>query len=77
MNMTVNAGEIAADHWVQDSKRGGGRIVGEGCHFIDLLSFIADSPVKSVSAFMIGNGPAVREDRCPSFCSLQMVPSER
>jgi predicted dehydrogenase/precorrin-6B methylase 2 len=63
MNMTVNAGEIAADHWVQDSKRGGGRIVGEGCHFIDLLSFIADSPVKSVSAFMIGNGPAVREDK--------------
>ncbi len=63
MNMTVNAGEIPAEHWVQDPERGGGRIVGEGCHFIDLLSFIAGSPVKSVSAMMVGEGPAVREDK--------------
>jgi predicted dehydrogenase/NADPH:quinone reductase-like Zn-dependent oxidoreductase len=63
MNMTVNAGEIPADHWVQDPERGGGRIVGEGCHFIDLLSFIADSPVKSVSAAMVGDGAAIRDDK--------------
>jgi predicted dehydrogenase len=63
MNMTINAGAIPADHWVQDPERGGGRIIGEGCHFMDLLSFIADGPVKSVSAFMVGEGPAVRGDK--------------
>lgn len=39
--MTVNAGEIPADHWTQDPRIGGGRIVGEGCHFIDLLRHLA------------------------------------
>ncbi len=63
MNMTVNAGDIPASHWTQDPERGGGRIVGEGCHFIDLLSFIAASPVKSVSAAMVGQGPAIRDDK--------------
>jgi len=63
MNMTVNAGEIPADHWTQDPERGGGRIIGEGCHFIDLLCFLADSPVVTVSATMVGEGPAVREDK--------------
>jgi predicted dehydrogenase/threonine dehydrogenase-like Zn-dependent dehydrogenase len=63
MTMTVNAGSIPADHWTQDPQRGGGRIVGEGCHFIDLLSFIADSPVASVSAMRVGAGPAVRDDK--------------
>lgn len=39
--MTVNAGAIPADHWTQDREVGGGRIVGEACHFIDLLRFLA------------------------------------
>jgi len=39
--MTVNAGAIPADHWTQDPEIGGGRIIGEGCHFIDLLRFLA------------------------------------
>lgn len=39
--MTVNAGAIPADHWTQDSEVGGGRIIGEACHFIDLLRFMA------------------------------------
>jgi predicted dehydrogenase/threonine dehydrogenase-like Zn-dependent dehydrogenase len=45
--MTVNAGAVSADHWTQDSAIGGGRIVGEGCHFIDLLRFLAGAPVTS------------------------------
>ncbi len=44
--MTVNAGEIPASHWTQDPAVGGGRIVGEGCHFIDLLRFLAGSPIR-------------------------------
>jgi predicted dehydrogenase/threonine dehydrogenase-like Zn-dependent dehydrogenase len=39
--MTVNAGAIPPDHWTQDVEIGGGRIIGEGCHFIDLLRFLA------------------------------------
>jgi predicted dehydrogenase/threonine dehydrogenase-like Zn-dependent dehydrogenase len=43
--MTVNAGAIPADHWTQDAEVGGGRIVGEACHFIDLLRFLSGSPI--------------------------------
>ena len=63
MNMTVNAGTIPADHWTQDPERGGGRIIGEGCHFIDLLSYIADSPAKSLSAMMVNGNTAVQTDK--------------
>ncbi|MCC6587588.1 MAG: bi-domain-containing oxidoreductase [Bryobacterales bacterium] len=45
---TVNAGVIPPDHWTQDSSIGGGRILGEACHFIDLLRFLAASPIASV-----------------------------
>jgi len=63
MTMTVNAGAIPADHWTQDPQKGGGRIIGEGCHFIDLLSFLADCPVATVGAARVGTGPAVRDDK--------------
>jgi predicted dehydrogenase/threonine dehydrogenase-like Zn-dependent dehydrogenase len=43
--MTVNAGAVPASHWTQDREVGGGRIVGEACHFIDLLRFLADAPI--------------------------------
>ncbi|MEP9373752.1 bi-domain-containing oxidoreductase [Mesorhizobium sp. KR1-2] len=45
--MTVNAGAIPATHWTQDHKVGGGRIVGEACHFVDLLRFLAGAPIVS------------------------------
>ena len=45
MVMTVNAGAIPADHWTQDPTVGGGRIVGEACHFIDLLRHLAGAPI--------------------------------
>lgn len=51
--MTVNAGAIPADHWTQDREIGGGRIVGEACHFIDLLRFLAASPVRSCERVMM------------------------
>jgi predicted dehydrogenase/threonine dehydrogenase-like Zn-dependent dehydrogenase len=43
--MTVNAGALPADHWTQDREVGGGRVVGEACHFIDLLRFLAGVPI--------------------------------
>ena len=45
--MTVNAGAIPSSHWIQDAAVGGGRIIGEGCHFIDLLRFLASAPIIS------------------------------
>ena len=48
--MTVNAGEVPAEHWVHDPLVGGGRIIGEGCHFIDLLRFLAGSKILGFSA---------------------------
>jgi predicted dehydrogenase/threonine dehydrogenase-like Zn-dependent dehydrogenase len=47
--MTVNAGAIPASHWTQDREVGGGRLVGEGCHFVDLLRGLAGSPIESWS----------------------------
>jgi len=41
----VNAGHIDEEHWTQDNDVGGGRVVGEACHFIDLLLFLANSPI--------------------------------
>jgi predicted dehydrogenase len=43
--MTVNAGAIPADHWTQDMEIGGGRIIGEVCHFVDLLRFLSGQPI--------------------------------
>ena len=43
--MTVNAGAIPANHWTQDRDIGGGRLVGEACHFIDLLRFLAGTAI--------------------------------
>ncbi len=63
--VTVNAGAIPPEHWTQDKIAGGGRIIGEGCHFIDLLRFLAGSRVTAVQAMMVGPGPgvAVRDDK--------------
>jgi predicted dehydrogenase/NADPH:quinone reductase-like Zn-dependent oxidoreductase len=63
MTMTVNAGFIPPGHWVHDPVLGGGRIIGEACHFMDLLMHLACSPIVSVSGAMVGQGVAVREDK--------------
>jgi hypothetical protein len=48
--MTVNAGMIPADHWTQDRSIGGGRIIGECCHFIDLLRYLTGHSITSISS---------------------------
>lgn len=45
--LTVNAGAIPAEHWTQDPAVGGGRIIGEACHFIDLARHLAGAPIVS------------------------------
>lgn len=53
--MTVNAGAIAAEHWTQDPDVGGGRIIGEACHFLDLLRFLAGVPVTGWQRVTMGS----------------------
>lgn len=46
----VNAGPISKDHWIQDPETGGGRIIGETCHFFDLFNFLIEDEVRDVEA---------------------------
>ena len=57
--MTMNAGAIPADHWTQDINVGGGRVVGEACHFIDLMRYLAGSEIVSVQARRMGDTDSV------------------
>ena len=65
MIMTVNAGAIPPDHWTQDKIIGGGRIIGEACHFVDLLRFLAGAAIADVQVASIGAvaGIAVKDDK--------------
>ena len=58
----MNAGFIPAEVWVQDLKIGGGRIIGEACHFVDLCSFFTGSKVISVCMNAMGLNPAENTD---------------
>ncbi|HHF3130437.1 TPA: bi-domain-containing oxidoreductase [Vibrio diabolicus] len=57
--MTMNAGAIPADHWTQDNEIGGGRIIGEACHFIDLMRYLADSDIVSMQCRRMGDVDSV------------------
>lgn len=57
--MTMNAGAIPADHWTQDIEVGGGRIIGEACHFVDLMRYLAGSEIISTQARRIADNDAV------------------
>lgn len=59
---TMNAGFIPVDVWVHDLEIGGGRIIGEACHFIDLCSYLADSKVISVCMNALGKSPQENTD---------------
>ncbi len=63
--MTVNAGAIPPEHWTQDREAGGGRLVGEACHFIDLLRYLVGSAITSTQVAAMGAAPGVlmRDDK--------------
>ncbi len=58
----VNAGYIPLNHWTQDESLGGGRIIGEACHFIDLVTFLVGAPPVSVIAHVLPDNGKYRED---------------
>ena len=57
--MTMNAGAIPADHWTQDIEIGGGRIIGEACHYIDLMRFLVGRKITGYTATSMGSAPGV------------------
>ena len=58
--MTVNAGALPDSHWLNDPKSGGGRILGEACHFVDLLRHLAGSPIASFDAVRLGRASSAQ-----------------
>ena len=64
---TCNAGAIPSDHWIQDPALGGGRLIGEACHFVDLLSHLAASPIDSLHLHSTADGKL-----CPDTFSIQL-----
>lgn len=61
INYRINAGVLPSDHWIHDKEIGGGRIIGEVCHFVDLVTYIVGDKVTKVSA-MVMNEPSNLND---------------
>lgn len=64
---TCNAGAIPSDHWTQDPALGGGRLLGEACHFVDLLRHLAASPIEDLQLLI-----AADSKPCSDTFSLQL-----
>jgi len=58
----VNAGYIPAKHWVHDLVQGGGRIIGEGCHFVDFITFLVGAAPVGITARALPDSGKYRED---------------
>jgi len=58
----INAGYLPPNHWLHDPNQGGGRIIGEGCHFIDFLTFLVGEPPTSVLARALPDGGQYQAD---------------
>ena len=69
----VNAGRIPREHWTQDPSEGGGRIIGEVCHFIDLMQFLTGAAPKSVYAEAVGGGQGNIISEDSAFITLQFA----
>ncbi len=71
LHYRVNAGFIPADHWLNDPEQGGGRVIGEVCHFVDFLTFLAGSAPIEVQAHSLANPGKYSNDNV--VCSLRFA----
>jgi predicted dehydrogenase/threonine dehydrogenase-like Zn-dependent dehydrogenase len=69
----INAGRVPKEHWIQHEKEGGGRIVGEVCHFIDLMQYWTGAPPVSVFAEAIGGHHPDIENADSVFITLRFA----
>jgi len=68
--ITANAGQIPVEHWTHDLATGGGRIIGEGCHFIDLIRHLTGHPIVSLQAAAMTN--PMSQDKMPDTMTITM-----
>lgn len=61
-NYIVNAGFIPKNHWTQDESIGGGRIIGESCHFVDVIQYLDESEITSMDITYADNDAFDRRD---------------
>ncbi|CAN5458748.1 bi-domain-containing oxidoreductase [soil metagenome] len=61
INYRINAGIVPPEHWVHDKQIGGGRIIGEACHFVDLCMYLAGAAITSVSANAMNDPHALND----------------
>lgn len=71
--MVVNAGAISREHWIQDPRVGGGRVIGEACHFVDLLRYLAGVPIVDFHAVSLGRHPGLRSTDDKSTITLSFA----
>lgn len=69
----INAGRIAKDSWIQDPVEGGGRIIGEVCHFIDLMHFLTSSVTTRVFAASVSTRDAEATEADSIFVTLKFA----
>ena len=69
----INAGAIPASHWAHDRLQGGGRIIGEGCHFIDLMRYFVGHPITDVTTTQISSPTAdgIKNDKVTITLSFE------
>jgi predicted dehydrogenase/threonine dehydrogenase-like Zn-dependent dehydrogenase len=75
LHYRINAGFLPSDHWLSDPQQGGGRIIAEVCHFVDLLSFLAGSAPVEVEARTLANSGRYSNDNV--LCSLRFCNGSR
>tara|TARA_R110002050_G_scaffold204327_4_gene339812 strand:- start:11186 stop:13300 length:2115 start_codon:yes stop_codon:yes gene_type:complete len=68
---TMNAGAIPADVWVHDMKVGGGRIIGEACHYLDLMVYFTGSKIKAVCMNAMGENPNENTDNASILVKME------
>jgi predicted dehydrogenase len=71
LHYRVNAGFLPADHWLNDPQQGGGRILGEVCHFVDFLSFLTDAAPVEVETRALTNPGRYSNDNV--ICGLRFA----
>jgi len=71
LHYRVNAGFIPADHWLNDPEQGGGRVIGEVCHFVDYLTFLAGAAPIEVQCHSLANPGKYSNDNV--VCSLRFA----
>jgi predicted dehydrogenase len=71
LNYRINAGMIPPDHWLFDSEQGGGRIIGEVCHFVDLAKYFIGARLMQVHAMALGGTDPISRDNTVATLSYE------